>query len=174
MIQRSDVVLVLSSPVLPLQFSWKLDNFFASQLDMLVTDMTPAGARQGAEALARLVKRSVLRASVSALVSFTTCVASVAGGLLTDPRLSWLPAFSVILFGMSCTAVAFHFVRYKTAVSLVADGFDQRLTLRWLYHLRGLDDSGKPLPAVDHSTTPKAGEVFDAPPPVKASGWTNS
>lgn len=81
-----------------------------AQTKVLIAIGVPTAA--GTIELARQLKRTVLICVALATASLIVTASSIAGGLLTNESWSWLPAFSVIGFGMSVSAVVFNYVRY--------------------------------------------------------------
>lgn len=120
--------------------TWKLDNFFKSQLRLL---LDAPSMDEGTELLAKQLWRTVSWCIGIAVTSFIVTVASIAAGLLSNESWSWLPAFSVIAWGMSVSAVAFNYVRYKAAVDLKANPPPKPLLQRWYDHIAGTKEAPK-------------------------------
>lgn len=117
--------------------TWRLDNFFKSQLKLLVD----LGPEEGGKRLVAQLWRTFMTCIAFSTVAFIVTASSIAGGLLSNESWSWLPAFAVIAFGMGVSAVVFNWVRYKAAVSLRDQPVATELVERWYKHLIGTEDA---------------------------------
>lgn len=115
--------------------SWDLDNFFKSQLKK----MLELGPTEGAKHLAASMKRTVWICVGGAVTALVLTLLSVILGLLDNDKWSWLPAFSVISFGMLTSAAAFNHVRHKAALKLCEPehAVSREFLERWVEHLHG-------------------------------------
>lgn len=113
--------------------SWDLDCFFPAQLRTMTSkggiDQVTAGIRTNRN-------RFIMGLSLFACVTIVT----IAIGGLGNDKISWIPAFSIILCGLCLTGTGFQHIRLQTAERLRISPPDSKFLQRWLRHVAGTED----------------------------------